>query len=238
MKPTILIVEDEPAIADAIQYALETEGCDTLVVFSGAPAPALLAEQRIDLIILDVGLPDISGFELLKLIRRDSTVPVIFLTARASELDRVVGLELGGDDYVVKPFSPRELAARVKAVLRRSRLESAASAAASAAPSASPSAAASVWRVDEGRRSIAFHGEALELSRYEFNLLIVFLRKPGQVFSRDQLMAQAWDEPDASMDRTVDAHIKNLRAKLRAIRPDLDPILTHRGVGYALREGL
>ena len=230
MKPTILIVEDEPAIADAIQYALETEGCDTLVVFSGAPAPALLAEQRIDLIILDVGLPDISGFELLKLIRRDSTVPVIFLTARASEIDRVVGLELGGDDYVVEPFSPRELAARVKAVLRRSRLESAASAA--------PSAAASVWRVDEGRRSIAFHGVALELSRYEFNLLIVFLRKPGQVFSRDQLMAQAWDEPDASMDRTVDAHIKNLRAKLRAIRPDLDPILTHRGVGYALREGL
>lgn len=226
MKPTILIVEDEPAIADAIQYALETEGCDTLVVFSGAPAPALLAEQRIDLIILDVGLPDISGFELLKLIRRDSTVPVIFLTARASEIDRVVGLELGGDDYVVKPFSPRELAARVKAVLRRSRPESA------------TSAAASVWRVDEGRRSIAFHGEALELSRYEFNLLSVFLRKPGQVFSRDQLMAQAWDEPDASMDRTVDAHIKNLRAKLRAIRPDLDPILTHRGVGYALREGL
>jgi two-component system catabolic regulation response regulator CreB len=234
MKPTILIVEDEPAIADAIQYALETEGCDTLVVFSGAPAPALLGEQRIDLIILDVGLPDISGFELLKLIRRDSTVPVIFLTARASELDRVVGLELGGDDYVVKPFSPRELAARVKAVLRRSRPESAPPAVAST----NPSAAASVWRVDEGRRSIAFHGVALELSRYEFNLLSVFLRKPGQVFSRDQLMAQAWDEPDASMDRTVDAHIKNLRAKLRAIRPDLDPILTHRGVGYALREGL
>lgn len=226
MKPAILIVEDEPAIADTIQFALETEGCTTLTAFAGAPALSLLAGQPVDLVILDIGLPDISGIELLKQIRAQSAVPVIFLTARAGEIDRVVGLELGGDDYVVKPFSPRELAARVKAVLRRSQA------------TAPPPQPVRVWSVDEGRRTIAYHGAVLDLSRYEFNILLVFLRRPGQVFSRDQLMAQAWDEPEASMDRTVDAHIKNLRAKLRLIRPDFDPILTHRGVGYALRDDL
>ena len=226
MKPTILIVEDEPAIADTIQYALETEGCQTTTAFTGAAGLVFLAEHPVDLVILDIGLPDISGIELLKQIRHDHPVPVIFLTARAGEIDRVVGLELGGDDYVVKPFSPRELAARVKAVLRRSQ------------PAAVARQEGMVWSVDESRRTIAYHGIVLELSRYEFNLLLVFLRRPGQVFSRDQLMAQAWEEPDASMDRTVDAHIKNLRAKLRLIRPALDPILTHRGVGYALRDDL
>ena len=226
MKPTILIVEDEPAIADTIQFALETEGCQTSTAFTGAAALAFLAGQPADLVILDIGLPDISGIELLKQIRGQSSVPVIFLTARAGEIDRVVGLELGGDDYVVKPFSPRELAARVKAVLRRSQT------------AAAPHRPATVWSVDEGKRTIAYHGVVLELSRYEFNILLVFLRRPGQVFSRDQLMAQVWEEPDASMDRTVDAHIKNLRAKLRLIRPAIDPILTHRGVGYALRDDL
>lgn len=121
MKPTILIVEDEPTIVDTIQYALETEGCTTLTAACGSPVLSLLAQNPVDLIILDIGLPDISGLELLKEIRNHWAVPVIFLTARSGEIDRVLGLELGGDDYVVKPFSPRELAARVKAVLRRSR---------------------------------------------------------------------------------------------------------------------
>ena len=224
MKPTILIVEDEPTIVDTIQYALETEGCTTLTAACGSPVLSMLARNSVDLIILDIGLPDISGIELLKQIRNDWAVPVIFLTARTGEIDRVLGLELGGDDYVVKPFSPRELAARVKAVLRRSR------------QMVRPAEAEPVWTLDADRRAISYHGVELVLSRYEYNLLAVFLRKPGRVFSRDQLMAEAWEEPEASMDRTVDAHIKNLRAKLRAIRPEVDPILTHRGIGYALRE--
>ncbi len=221
MKPRILIVEDEPAITDTIVYALETEGCEAMTLAAGLPVPALLAREPVDLVILDIGLPDISGLELLKEIRRFFGVPVIFLTARSAEIDRVLGLELGGDDYVVKPFSPRELAARVKAVLRRDRGRG--------------EAPAAVWAIDEERRGISYYGVPLDLSRYEYNLLRVFLRKPGQVFTRDQLMLAAWDEPDASMDRTVDAHVKNLRAKLKAVRPDQDPIVTHRGVGYALK---
>jgi Response regulators consisting of a CheY-like receiver domain and a winged-helix DNA-binding domain len=226
MKPKILIIEDEPAIIDAIQYALETEGCDTIALLAGLPAPEVLSRERIDLIVLDVGLPDISGLDLLKSIRERSNVPVIFLTARSSEIDRVLGLELGGDDYIVKPFSPRELAARVKAVLRRGR------------GGTQETTASSHWRIDENKRTVRYCGVYLDLSRYEYNLLLVFLRKPGQVFTRDQLMLHAWDEPDASMDRTVDAHIKNLRAKLRAITPEHDPIVTHRGIGYALKEQL
>lgn len=225
MKPRILVVEDEPAIADTIQYALETDGFETDCLASGAPVLERLAAARIDLIVLDIGLPDISGIELCKAIRKTSTVPVIFLTARADEVDRVVGLEIGGDDYVTKPFSPRELTARVKAVLRRVRP--------AAAGGGTPP-----FAVNEARREIAYFGTALELSKYEYNLLKVFIRRPGQVFSRDRLMELAWDEPEASMDRTVDAHIKNLRAKLKAIRPDIDPIVTHRGTGYALREDL
>lgn len=164
-------------------------------------------------------------------IRERSQVPVILLTARAGELDRVLGLEIGADDYVVKPFSPRELAARVKAVLRRSGAGEAAFSQATATAAEQP---ASPWRVDQGKRQISYRSVLLDLSRYEYNLLLVLLRHPGHVYTRDQLMQQAWDEPGASMDRTVDTHIKNIRAKLKHIAPDAEPIVTHRGVGYAL----
>jgi two-component system catabolic regulation response regulator CreB len=224
MKPKILIVEDEPAIVDTIQYALETEGFDTICAASGGPVLSVLAETRIDLVVLDIGLPDISGIELCKEIRKLSQVPVIFLTARSDEVDRVVGLEIGADDYVTKPFSPRELTARVKAVLRRTRTVGGAD------------ELPAMFTVDDGKRQIRFFGESLDLSKYEYNLLTVFIGRPGHVFSRDRLMELAWDEPEASMDRTVDAHIKNLRAKLKAIRPDIDPIVTHRGTGYAMKE--
>jgi two-component system, OmpR family, catabolic regulation response regulator CreB len=223
----VLIVEDEPAIADTIQYALETEGFAPVVAPTGQEALELIEVGAIDLIILDIGLPDINGFELCKQIRQSSPLPIIFLTARNEEVDRVVGLEIGGDDYVVKPFSPRELTARVKAVLRRSQLNN------HEAPSA-----VQAWTVDTARRRIGYFGHPLDLSRTEFELLRTFISRPGQVFTRDQLMTAVWDEPEASMDRTVDAHIKNLRAKLKAVRPDLDPIVTHRGTGYALREEL
>ncbi len=224
IKPKILIVEDEPAIIDAIQYALETEGFETAAATCGGPVRELLARERVDLIILDVGLPDISGLELLKIIRQDFDVPVVFLTARAGDIDRILGLELGGDDYICKPFSPRELAARVRAVLRRSQ------------GGRQAAALSNTWRINEEKRSIDYHGRHLDLSRYEYNLLLVLLRRPGHVFTREQLMRIAWEEPENSMDRTIDAHIKNLRAKLKAVRPDEDPIATHRGVGYALKE--
>lgn len=228
MRPRVLIVEDEPAIADTIQYALETDGCDPLVVGAGAPALEVLAAEEIDLIILDIGLPDISGFELCKRIRLKTAVPIIFLTARSEEIDRVVGLEIGGDDYVVKPFSPRELAARVKAVLRRSR---------GAAPQA-PASPAQAFEVVGDKRQIRYYGMLLDLSRYEYEILITFIRRPGHVYTREQIMQMVWEAPEASMDRTVDAHIKNIRAKLKAMRPEPDPIVTHRGTGYALRDDL
>lgn len=223
----ILIVEDEPAIADTIQYALETEGFTSLAVPTGQEALQQMACHAIDLLILDIGLPDINGFELCKQIRRQCTLPIIFLTARNEEVDRVVGLEIGADDYVVKPFSPRELTARVKAVLRRTQSDDSVG-----------SLAPKVWVVDDAKRRIHYFGCPLELSRTEFDLLRTLIHRPGQVFTRDQLMTAVWDEPEASMDRTVDAHIKNLRAKLKGVKADFDPIVTHRGTGYALKENI
>ena len=225
MKHRILIIEDEPAISDNIQFVLETEGLQTTRVATGLAAWPILDDGAVDLIILDIGLPDINGIELLKEIRRTRTTPIILLTARTSEIDRVLGLEVGADDYVAKPFSPRELAARVKAVLRRYQ------------PVVSkPSMEA--FAVNTSKRAIAFFGTPLELSKYEYEILRRFIERRGHVFSREQLMNMVWEQPETSLDRTVDAHIKNIRAKLRAIRPDLDPIVTHRGSGYSLRDDL
>jgi two-component system, OmpR family, catabolic regulation response regulator CreB len=228
-KPTILVVEDEPAIADTIQYALESEGFRCLRLETGAGVVEVLDRQPVALVVLDIGLPDVSGIEVCRRIRQRHDVPVIFLTARGGEVDRVVGLELGADDYVIKPFSPRELAARAKAVLRRARPGN-------SAPQPAPLGGA--FALDEERRQITYFGKPLELSRYEYKLLAVLLKRPGRVYSRDELLELVWDAPEASLDRTVDAHVKNLRAKLRDIRPDADPIATHRGMGYSLKEGL
>ena len=229
-KPRILIVEDEPGIADTLQYALRTEGFEPAWVATGADALAQLEREPAALVILDVGLPDTSGFEVFRRLRATSDVPVIFLTARSDEIDRVVGLELGADDYVAKPFSPRELVARVRSILRR---------AAKAPPAAAATAMAPTpLSVDEGRRQIRFYGSVLELSRYEFGLLKTLAARPGHVFSRDALLERVWDDATESLDRTVDAHVKTLRAKLKAIAPALEPIRTHRGSGYAWAEDL
>lgn len=226
MKLRILIVEDEPAIVDNIQYALETDGFETICFSSGAKALEFLNKEEVDLIVLDIGLPDINGFELCKDIRQKTSTPIIFLTARTDEVDRVVGLEIGADDYVTKPFSPRELTARIKAILRRTGTVR------------DNSISNSAFQMNESRRRITYLGKPLDLSRYEFNILKTFINRPGHVFSRDRLMDMAWEEPEASLDRTVDAHIKNIRAKLRTIEPESDPIVTHRGIGYSLREDL
>jgi len=228
-KPTILVVEDEHGIADTLQFALRNEGFEPTCVATGEAALAHLAANPVSLVILDIGLPDINGLEVFKRLRVRHDVPVMFLTSRGNEIDRVVGLELGADDYVSKPFSPRELVARVRAVLRR--VQPAGVAPAAVANSPSP------FVVDDGRRQIRYYGEALELSRYEYGLLSELVRRPGHVFTREVLLDLVWKDAD-SLDRTVDAHVKTLRAKLRQVTPSLEPIRTLRGTGYALAEDL
>lgn len=233
LRPRILIVEDEPSIADNILYSMESEGFEAMVCNTGKDALARLRAEEFSLVVLDVGLPDITGFEVCRQLRTFREVPVIFLTARNSEVDRVVGLEIGGDDYVCKPFSPRELTARVRAVLRRSHP-------AAKAPVESGEADRSPAQipiiVDELRCQISYFGEVLSLSRYEYRLLKIMSQHPGRVFSRSQLMEHASDEPDAAMERTVDAHVKSLRAKMKTLREETEPIMTHRGLGYSLTE--
>lgn len=227
MSKKILVVEDEPAIADNITYALMTEGFEPTWCSTINDGMKIVNEEPPALIVLDVGLPDGSGFEMCKEIRKSSNVPIIFLTARADEIDRVVGLEIGGDDYMVKPFSPRELTARVKAVLRRF-----------VPPEQKPRPKASrlPFTVDEERWCITYKDCELSLSRYEFMILKILINRPGRIYPRDQLMEMVWDDPYSSLLRTVDAHIKSLRAKLKAVDPDIDAIKTFRGVGYALKE--
>ncbi|MDH3974842.1 MAG: two-component system response regulator CreB [Deltaproteobacteria bacterium] len=228
MKKKILIVEDEPSIADNITYALSTEGFEPLWCGTGSEALDEFEKSGIALIILDIGLPDINGFELARIIRSNSDIPIIFLTARSDEIDRVAGLELGADDYVVKPFSPRELAARVRAVLRRS-VDNGAS-------SQQKKSQRLPFEIDEKKFIISYYGESLDLTRYEFRLLQLLITSPGRVYSRDQLMERVWEEPEMSLDRTVDTHIKTIRQKLKSIKPDEEVIITHRGVGYSLKE--
>ncbi len=230
----ILVVEDEPAIADTISYALSTDGFQPLWCATGEAALKEVAGGGIGLIILDVGLPDINGFELFKRLSQVSSTPVIFLTARSHEVDRVVGLELGADDYISKPFSPRELTARVRSVLRRVSKTSV-QAAPPAATLAEPAGHLPLV-VDDDRKTITYFGKPLDLSRYEYRVLKLLVSRPGRVFSREAMMQHVWDEPEASLDRTVDAHIKTIRAKLKAIAPTVEAIRTHRGEGYSLTE--
>jgi two-component system, OmpR family, catabolic regulation response regulator CreB len=228
VKARILVVEDEPSILDTVVYALETEGLSAVGCATCEAARRAVADAVFDLAILDVGLPDGNGMELCRLLREKSALPVIFLTARSSEVDRIVGLEIGGDDYVVKPFSPRELTARVKAVLRRVH---------SLAPQVDLRQVrpANALCIDEQTCQATFFGEALGLSATELRLLQTLSKHPGRVFSREQLMNLAWDDPGSAMERTVDAHVKALRQKLRAVREDVEPIQTHRGFGYSYR---
>lgn len=236
-KPGILIVEDESGIADTLQYVLATDGFAPVWASTAEEAIRLFAAEPPALAVLDVGLPDLNGFELFRRLQAlpgGSQVPMLFLTARSDEIDRVVGLELGADDYIAKPFSPRELVARVRTILRRS-----ARPLASATPAPVPPVNAPVvWLLDEERHQIRFYGKLLELSRYEYGVLRLLVQKPGRVFTRDELLLQVWGGDNDSFDRTVDAHIKTLRAKLKAVAPTLEPIRTLRGTGYALNEEL
>lgn len=224
----ILIVDDEPAISDTLAYALRADGFAAESCTLGGQALARLADGAHDLVVLDVGLPDMSGFDVCRALRRHSDIPVLFLTARSDEIDRIVGLELGGDDYVAKPFSPREVVSRIRAILRRLRPERLATGAAPAFEN-SP-----VFTVDRNSLRIAFHGTWLNLTRYEYLLLALLLERPGRILSRPQIMESVWQDGGESLERTVDTHIKTLRGKLRALRPDDEIIVTHRGLGYSI----
>lgn len=227
MNPAILLIEDDRPIAENVVLALARDNLDCRHVTLAAEGLALLRGGGFDLLILDVGLPDANGFDVCRTLRGFSDLPVIFLTARSDEIDRVVGLEIGADDYVPKPFSPRELAARVKSILRRARGNG------HGAAGVVPSPGQGFLRVDEERACIACRGQTLELSRSEYLMLKLLAARPEKVFSRAELMDAA-GLAEASLERSVDTHIKSLRAKLAASAPDIDAIRTHRGLGYSL----
>jgi len=224
----VLIVEDETSIAESLEFVLQREGFTTHWETQAGRALTYLRERPVALVIMDVGLPDMSGFEACKQLRKFSEVPVMFLTARGAELDRVVGLEIGADDYVVKPFSPREVAARVKAILKRVHPLP------EVAPSAYPAQTMPAeFVIEDASKTIYFREQLLSLTRFEYLLLHKFVSAPGQVFSREQLLEALGIASDANYDRSIDGHIKTLRAKLRAVAADAEPLKTLRGFGYA-----
>jgi two-component system, OmpR family, catabolic regulation response regulator CreB len=224
--PRILIVEDEVSIADTLKFALEDDGHEVVWLRLGHDAVQRSRNLEADLLVLDVGLPDQSGFEVCKQIRKHSDVPILFLTARGSEVDRIVGLEIGGDDYVVKPFSPREVAARVRTILKRVRPER------DATQNERPLDQAG-FVVDRNGLKISYQGLPLKLTALEFKLLDHLLAHPGRVFSRAQLLEMLGLFQDANYERNIDGHIKTLRAKLREVAPQAEIITTHRGFGYS-----
>jgi len=220
----VLVVEDEANIADSILYVLEQDGIEALWVQNGSDAINLFNKKPVDLIVLDVGLPDMNGFDVCRELRRQSRVPIIFLTARDAEIDRIVGLELGGDDYVTKPFSPRELLARVNAVLRRYQESSS-------------------HLTVSTESSLLFRGgrvyngdQVLSLTAFETGILTLLMAHPDHIFSRQQIMDKVWHEPQNSFDRVIDTHVKTLRYKLKQYTGSADWIVTHRGLGYSFSD--
>ena len=221
-KRTILLVEDETSITEPLAEALRSEGFDTQV--AGTVAEALeLARRDPDLVLLDVMLPDGSGFDVCRELRARSQVPIIMLTARGEEADRVVGLELGADDYVVKPFSAREVVARVRAVLRRSAV--------STEPSVGPLAVGAL-RLDPARHEATLDGRALELSRKEFELLQLLMRNAGSVVTRERLIDEVWDPNWFGSTKTLDVHVSGIRRKLGDDLAEPRYLHTVRGVGF------
>ena len=220
MTATILIVDDDPHICDVIAYALEQEGMNVTTAENGAEGLARVTTMPISLVILDVGMPVMDGLEMCREIRKSSDVPILFLSARDDEIDRIVGLEIGGDDYVTKPFSPRELRARIKAVLRRTE-------------PVSPE----IWRfgdveVDLSRGELRRDGRPVEVTALELKLLSAFLASRGRVLSRQQLLETAWGSDTFVTDRAVDAHIVNLRRKIEDHPTEPRYIVSVRGLGY------
>jgi two-component system OmpR family response regulator len=227
----ILVVDDDRHIRDVVVFALRKEGFDTCEAADGIAALEGVEKEKPDLVVLDVMMPELDGVEVCRRLRASSAVPVIFLSSKDGEVDRIVGLELGGDDYIVKPFSPRELVARVKAVLRR-RAEGAHGATAESEPPPHRVLERGGLSLDLDAHAASWDGTALTLTATEFAMLKALAERPGKVFSRDNLMDLAYDDRRYVSDRTIDSHVRRIRAKLAAAGGA--PIETVHGVGYKL----
>jgi two-component system, OmpR family, response regulator len=221
----ILVVDDEARIREVVHYALKKEGFTVTTVADGPAALASVEAGGIDLLVLDVMLPEMDGLEVCRRIRQKHRVPILFLSARGEEIDRIVGLELGGDDYLTKPFSPRELVARVRAVFRRVEGPAA------AAPSSKPNLLVhGAVEIDSERHEVRYAGKPVSLTPTEFGVLGALLERPGVVLSRAQLMQRAYRYDNLITERTIDTHVRRIRAKFREAGGD--PIATVHGVGY------
>lgn len=227
---TILIVEDEPKLASLLSDYLRKAGFETMHIADGAQVVDAVRRSMPDLILLDLMLPNRDGIDICRELRSFSDVPVVMVTARVEEIDRLLGLQIGADDYVCKPFSPREVVARVQVILRRAgRWKTKEGGAADSTP-------ASRLVIDEARHAATWDGQPLELTPVEFRLLKTLYHNRGRVFSRDQLMAHVYQDYRVVTDRTVDSHIKNLRRKLDQVSPDVEMIRSIYGVGYKFEE--
>jgi DNA-binding response OmpR family regulator len=228
---TILLVDDEDSVQKLLAYPLERDGFRVVAARDGEEALRRFAEESIDLVVLDLMLPKLDGLEVCKRLRADSTVPIIMLTARDDELDKVLGLELGADDYITKPFSIREFRSRVRALLRR---------AAAPRPGERSDAEEVIEegdvRIDVPRRAVEAHGEEVQLTFVEFELLRVLAAAPGRVFSRRQLLERLRGGADYREPRTIDVHVRHLREKIEKDPREPELILTVRGVGYRFRD--
>jgi DNA-binding response OmpR family regulator len=225
----ILLVDDEQSVQTLLTYPLRKDGYEVISAQDGQEALERFAEQRFDLVVLDLMLPKLDGVEVCRRLRSRSQVPIIMLTAKGDEIDKVVGLEMGADDYITKPFSMREFRSRVKAALRRSRM-----------PGARPADAEPIdsgdLRIDFGRREVVVRGDEARLTYVEFEILAALARAPGRVLTRETLLEHVWGESEYRDPRTVDVHIRHLREKIEREPKSPEYLLTVRGVGYRFRE--
>jgi DNA-binding response OmpR family regulator len=231
MAARILLVDDEHSIQTLLSYPLRKEGYEVVQATDGADALSRFAEQQFDLVVLDLMLPKIDGLEVCRRLRSSSSVPIIMLTAKSDEIDKVVGLELGADDYITKPFSVREFSSRIKAALRRAEM----SRPAETQPDEAPLVVRDL-RIDFPKRSVKVRGGEAELTFVEFEILSALARAPGRVFTRDMLLARIWGDSAYRDPRTIDVHIRHLREKLERDPKDPEYLFTVRGVGYRFRD--
>jgi two-component system, OmpR family, response regulator len=227
--PRILLVEDEQSVQTLLTYPLHKEGYEVVAVHDGREALDRFADQRFDLVVLDIMLPTLDGIEVCRRIRSRSQVPIIMLTAKDDEIDKVLGLEMGADDYITKPFSVREFRSRVRAALRRSEMLG-------GRPAGDEPIVAGDLRIDFERRAVSARSEQLRLTYVEFELLAALARSPGRVHTREMLLEKVWGDSVYRDSRTIDVHIRHLREKLERDSGSPEYLLTVRGVGYRFRD--
>jgi DNA-binding response OmpR family regulator len=235
VNPKILIVEDEPALLDTLEYSLQRQGYEVALAADGLKALEVARQVQPDLVVLDVMLPNLDGYEVCRILRQETSAPILMLTARADEVDKVVGLEVGADDYLTKPFSMRELIARVKALLRRVRLVREEMAAESNGIAPDVPSERFIFPdlvIDLSRREVSYRGEVFHLKPKEFDLLVFLARNRGMVLSRDLILERVWGWDYDGGSRTVDVHVRWLREKIEADPANPARIVTVRGIGY------